>query len=295
MHKVSRYMILLFATAFYTVSCQKDDLTFGSLTPPDVPAITVALAGQDENNPHGDGSGEVVVTVNAGNAISYKVDFGDGTPPVVSTKQIFSHAYSLPTGDNSLTITVTAMGRGGSMSSAKQDITVYRSFTPAADLVAMLTGNGTKTWRVNKDVAGHLGVGPDNSMSPDWWAAGPNEKVNDGIYDDTYVFDQATLTFTHNTNNSIFGKKEYLTDFDPSLTGDGDYTLTGDKAASYSEKFSYDGGPNGEEYIIFSHHGHLGMYLGVHKYQIISRTDNEMMLRCIQTPGAWYVKIIAVD
>lgn len=296
MNKRIPFLISAFILVAFSISgCKKDELTFGPLTAPDVPEIHIRLAGQDENNPNGDGSGGVTVSVTSKNAISYKVDFGDGRAPVISTKNSFNYNYSLPTGDNDLTITVIALGRGGTMSSASKEFTIYRSFTPSEDLVRILTANRTRTWRVDKDAPGHLGVGPADTFNPDWWAAGPNEKVNDGIYDDTYVFNGTTMMFTHNTNNSIFGKKEYLTDFDPSLTGDGDYTLEGEKASSYDEKFGYDGGPGGVEYITFSHRGHLGMYLGVHRYQIVSMTDNQMTLRCLQDPGAWYVKIIAID
>jgi hypothetical protein len=189
---------------------------------------------------------------------------------------------------------VSALGKGGSISTNSQQITIFRAFDPKPELVSMLTGTGTKKWRVDKDEPGNLGVGPAEAMTGEWWSAAPNEKAGLGIYDDIYTFTQSTLTFTHTTNNDLFGKKEYLKDFDPSLTGTGDYTLTGPTAASYTEAFGYDGGAGGVEYITFANKGHLGMYLGVHKYQVISRTNTKMYLKCLQDPGAWFVKIVAV-
>ncbi len=274
--------------------CKKEDKTFGPLDTPAVPTIEIILAGQDNAHPNGDGSGNITLKVSSEKAISYKVDFGDSKPVKINTSNVFNYSYALPTGNNVLTITVSALGKGGSMSTKTQEITIYRAFDPSPEFVSMLTGNGSKKWRVDKDAAGHFGVGPADGLSGEWWSAGPNEKAGLGIYDDIYMFTQSTLTFTHTTNNDLFGQKQYLKDFDPSLTGDGDFTLSGAKAASYTEKFGYDGSP-GKEYITFSSKGHLGMYMGVHKYQVISRTNSVMILKCLQDPGAWFVKIIAVQ
>ena len=292
--QIKSFLGIFVAILFTLSSCKKEDKTFGALTTPSKPVITVTLAGKDANNPFGDGSGKIIVSVASDHAFNYKVDFGDGKAPQISTSNEFSYTYSLPTGNSNLTITAMASGTAGISSTNTTDIEIYRAFTPNPELVTMLTNDGVKKWRVDSSTAGHLGVGPGNTFTPDWWAAGPNEKSGLGIYDDVYTFNSTGNVFTHTTNNDIFGKKEYLVDFDPTLTGTGDYTLRGAAAASYTESFGYDGDANGE-YITFSHKGHLGMYLGVHKYQVISRSATNMMLRCVQSPGAWYVKIIAIQ
>ncbi len=276
------------------LGCKKQDKTFGPLDTPSKPVLEISLLGKDNTHPNGDGSGNIILKVTSDKAISYKVDFGDSKPVKINTSNVFNYNYSLPTGNNVLTITVSALGKGGSISTNSQQITIFRAFDPKPELVSMLTGTGTKKWRVDKDDPGNLGVGPAEAMTGEWWSAAPNEKAGLGIYDDIYTFTQSTLTFTHTTNNDLFGKKEYLKDFDPSLTGTGDYTLTGPAAASYTEAFGYDGGAGGVEYITFANKGHLGMYLGVHKYQVISRTNTKMYLKCLQDPGAWFVKIVAV-
>lgn len=43
-------------------------------------------------------------------------------------------------------------------------------------LVTNLT-NASKTWIVDKDVPGHMGVGPTDNAAPVWWQAAINEKV----------------------------------------------------------------------------------------------------------------------
>lgn len=291
--QLKSFLGIFVAILFSFSSCKKEDKTFGALVTPSKPVINVTLVGKDTDNPFGDGSGKVMVNIVSEHAFNYKVDFGDGKVALVSTNNNFSYTYSIPTGNSDLTITATVSGTAGISSTNTADIEIYRAFTPDPTLVTMLTGDGTKKWRVDSSAAGQLGLGPNNTFTTDWWTAGPNEKSGLGIYDDIYTFTETGHVFTHTTNNSLFGKQEYLKDFDPSLTGTGDYTLIGPLAASYTEKFDYDGDANGE-YITFSHLGHLGMYLGVHRYQILSRTQTNMTLRCLQDPGAWYVKIIAV-
>jgi hypothetical protein len=157
----------------------------------------------------------------------------------------------------------------------------------------MLTNDGSKTWTVDSAANGNIGVGPIAGFTSDWYNANPNEKAGLGMYDDEFTFTKSTNTFTHKTNNSLFGKKEYLKDFDATLTGSGDFTLTGSNAATYSETISYDG-TNTTEFILFGAKGHMGLYVGAHRYQVLSRTATNMYLRCVGSDGnAWYVKIKA--
>ncbi len=290
---LSRSIHFLFLAALLMLgSCRKTDQKFGDISTPAKPALSITIVGKEATHPDGDGSGKITLVVNSGNAFNYRVDFGDGTSPQMSTSNTFAHGYP-HIGTKQFTITVIASGKAGVSSTTSETITIYRAFTPNPELVTMLTGNGTKKWRVDKDAPGHLGVSAGDVFFPAWWAAGPNEKNGLGIYDDVYTFNSTNNQFTHTTNNDIFGKKEYLVDFDPTLTGSDDYTLKGPAAASYTETFGYDGDAN-TEYITFSKKGHLGMYLGVHKYQVLERSDTRMSLRCLQAPGAWYVKIIAI-
>lgn len=273
--------------------CNKDDFRFGDITTPSKPVLDIAIAGKDATHPNGNGEGSISIHITADNTINYRVDFGDGKAAKTSTSPDFQYQYD-HTGIKSLTVNVTVYGKAGNFSTNSQEITIYRAFEPDPAFVTMLTNNGTKKWRVDKDNPGHLGVSDAAVFTPAWWAAGPDEKAGLGIYDDVYTFTAAGNVFTHETNNDIFGNKVFLRDFDPSLTGEGDFTLTGPKAAAYTETFGYDGSAT-TEYITFSSKGHLGMYQGVHKYQVLERSATQMTLRCLQNPGAWYVKIIAIQ
>ena len=294
LHNTKYTAVLLFSILFFASSCTKESKTFGDLTPPSAPIIDVLVVGKTSTAPYGDSIGKIIVTITSSNAINYKVSFGDGGSDSVSTKNQWVYAYS-HIGLKSLVITVTTTGKGGLSSTASSTtFSVYRKYTPNPDLVTMLTNDGSKTWKVDSAVAGNIGVGPIGTFTPDYYAAAPNEKAGLGLYDDEFTFTKATNIFTHKTNNSLFGHKENLKDFDPTLTGTGDYTLLGVKAAAYSEGFSYDG-TGATEYIIFASKGHMGIYIGGHKYQILSRSATQMWLRYIGTDGnAWYVKIKAI-
>ena len=102
------FALILFSIA----GCKKEDKTFGPLDTPAKPEIEITLVGQDTEHPNGDGSGNIILKVVSEKAISYKVDFGDSKPAKINTSNVFNYAYSLPTGNNELTVTVSALGKG---------------------------------------------------------------------------------------------------------------------------------------------------------------------------------------
>ena len=291
-NKIKSVLFIFLAIIIGFISCKKEDKTFGELTSPSKPVIDVKVAGKTAANPDGDGTGKVTVTVTSANAINYKIDFGDGSTPATGTVNSAEHIYS-HIGSKTVTVSVIASGKAGIASTGNVTFSVRKDYIPTAELVTMLTNDATKTWKVDSAQAGNIGVGPATSRVPEWYTAGPNEKSGLGLYDDEYTFTKAGNVFAHKTNNTIFGKKEFLTDFDPSLTGAGDFTLTGTPAANYTEQYSYDG-VGGAEYIIFTMKGHMGLYVGAHKYEVLTKTATQMWLRCIGNDGnAWYVKIKA--
>jgi hypothetical protein len=290
-----KYIAGILISLLITVSsCKKEDKTFGDLTAPSAPVIDVQVIGKSATAPFGDSSGKVLINITSTNAINYKVSFGDGFSDSLSTKNQWTYGYG-HVFLKSYTITVTATGKGGIAStSSSATFSVYRKYNPNPELVTMLTGDVSKTWTVDSAAAGNIGVGPIATFSSDWYNAGPNEKAGVGMYDDEFTFTKSTTTFTHKTNNSLFGKKNNLKDFDATLgAGNDDFTLVGTNAANYTEAYSYDG-VGATEYIVFGQKGHMGIYVGGHKYQVLSRTATNMYLRCVGTDGnAWYVKIKA--
>lgn len=45
-----------------------------------------------------------------------------------------------------------------------------------------------KEWRIANKEAGHMGCGPAGTAGTEWWAAGPNDKKDFGVYDDRITF-----------------------------------------------------------------------------------------------------------
>lgn len=62
-----------------------------------------------------------------------------------------------------------------------------------SSVVTKLTANGSKEWRVFSAQAGHLGCGEDIQNPAGWWSAAPNDKANEGIYDDRIVLTAGSI------------------------------------------------------------------------------------------------------
>ena len=179
MKNISKLFLSFLATAILLSSCKEKEYVLGDLKAPTNLAITAVAKGVTTATPNGDGSGDVTFTVSADNALSYKIDY-DATnaldlvylPTGTTTKKYTT------LGTNTYKVTAVAYGRGGTSTTITKDVTVQSNFTPDAAVVANLTGGSSKTWIVDKSVAGHFGVGPwSGSIVPEWWAASVNEKV----------------------------------------------------------------------------------------------------------------------
>ncbi|MFY8024350.1 MAG: PKD domain-containing protein [Sediminibacterium sp.] len=173
--------------------CKKADYSFGAIKTPTGLTLNTVIAGANTSNPNGNGTGNVAINVTATNALTYNIDFGDGTTRVVPTGTI-NYRYTTP-GTNEYTIVVNAIGTGGSISTISRKVTVFVAFEIPTNIVTALTGAGSKTWVTDKDAVGHFGVGPANEFSPIWYAAPPNTREA-CAYDDE-------ISFSRDANNNI--------------------------------------------------------------------------------------------
>ncbi len=181
------------AAASIFAACEKPDYEFGAIKTPTDLNITTEIVGADANHPEGDGTGNVVITTSANNALTYNIDFGDGTTKVVPSGKL-TYKYSRP-GTYEYTITANAVGTAGVMSTVSKKIKVFVSFVIPTDIIAGLTNGSSKTWVSARDVPGHFGVGPADAFGPIWYAAAPNER-SECAYDDE-------VTFIKDANNNI--------------------------------------------------------------------------------------------
>ncbi|QED38608.1 hypothetical protein FK178_13170 [Antarcticibacterium arcticum] len=309
--KIKYVLSSLFALLLLLAGCSKEEYSFGDLEAPSNVAINTEIVGQSADNPNGDGSGLVHISVDADNAIAYKIDFG--TSPGVNLVPFNGEITRqfTKTGDNDYRLTVVVYGAGGAATTITKDIRVNSVFNADPELVANLIGEGSKTWVVDKSVPGHFGVGPwdDASTGPEWWSAGVNEKVGsaDCFYSTTFTFSQTgtNYTLTVNAPQGAFTKTGSLANNLPGIPAGGDegcyveYTggsssfsfipsSTGIPASTPSTKTSIE---------LAGFETYIGYGAVQKEYEILVITENYLYLRVrgTETGNAWYLKLVPAE
>ena len=305
MKNFKNYFILV-ASLISLISCQEDDKDFGDLSAPTNLNVTVDIQGQSTANPNGDGSGIVTFTTTADNAISYKYIFSDGTSQN-APNGVFQKRFT-QTGTNEYTVTIIASGRGGVKTSTTINVEVRSDFTdPQA--IQFLTGGSNKSWYWSASEPGHLGVGP-NSSNPEqnhfgfWYQAAAWEKAGSPssscLYDNVLKFslDNGMLKFELDNGGRAF----FNTAFESVVGGNAgedncyNYDTSGIKTVTLSPSESVvvaNGVPNQTRgtMLNISDNGFMGYYIGQSSYEIMSITDNRMVVRAVMggNPAlAWY-------
>lgn len=299
---------LLFIVLLVIGSCKKKEYSMGDLTAPSEVTINTTVVGLDATHPNGDGSGDVKIALSGKNVLSYKIDYdaADGINLAFLPTGTTTRKYT-KIGLNTYRITVVAFGKGGAATTVTKDIQVRSDFNPAPSIVTNLTGTGSKTWKVDKDVAGHFGVGPwsTSSLTPEWWSAPPNDKA--GCCN---CFYSASFTFTKTATGYTL----------TAATPDGAFTKTGALAgglpgipASGGEAcYSYGGGttpfsfvPSGSgiaasastktAILLAGNETFIGYGAVQKEYEIMSITATALYLRVqgTETGNAWYLKLKA--
>jgi hypothetical protein len=288
-------------------NCREKDYLLGDLAAPSDVVIDTQIAGASAANPNGDGSGDVTITVSGKNVLAVKVDY-DANDPVdlvfLPTGTITKKYTKL--GLNTYRITAVAYGKGGTSTTVTKEITVKSDFTVAPAIATNLTGTGSKTWVVEKDVAGHFGVGPwTGSNTPEWWSAPPNDKASccNCFYTAKFTFAKVaatnTYTLTVASPDGAFTKTGALT------------TLPGIPAAGAEGCYSYSGGTSNFTFIpssssvpttastktsilLAGNNTYIGYGALQKEYEILSISATNLYLRVqgTETGNAWYLKLI---
>lgn len=282
--------------------CEDDEHTFGDINAPNGLEVQAVIAGEDGANPYGDGSGMVNFTATANDAISYKYVFSDGTtqnaPSGILTKRFTQN------GVNTYSVTVIASGTAGVMSSLTFEVTVRSDFSDA-EAVQFLTGGSTKKWYWAAAEPGHLGVGQnDGDITKNWYgnyySATPFEKAaspdSSCLYDNelTFSLDGETLKYELDNGGKTFFNASFLGVGGGSGSGDLclDYNASGLKTVTLSPAGSLvDPSHTRGTLMTFSDGGFMGYYIGQNSYEILSITNNRMVVRAIMggNPAlAWY-------
>lgn len=287
-----------------------EDYTLGDLNPPSNIVINAEIVGKTPVTPDGDGSGDVKFTITATDALNYRIDYDaadgislDNLPTGKATRKYTK------LGTNTYIVTVVAYGKGGSSSTATQEVTVQSSFSPDASIINNLTGGSSKTWVVDQSVPGHFGVGPwsDNSSGPDWWAASIDEKVAccNCFYTSTFKFSKIPGGYSLEVNSpdGAFTKTGSLAGGLPGIPSSGDEGCYAYGGGSGSFSFVPSStaipasAPSTKTAILLSGSSTFIGYGALQKeFEIMVLTSNYMYLRAqgTETGNAWYLKLKAL-
>ena len=256
--------------------------------------VNVDIVGVDDLNPYGDGSGVVNFAATANNAISYEFII-NGESAGITTGGILQRTF-YTVGVNNYDIVVVANGTAGSASSIALSIEVLATYEPPADLVAALTGGGSKTWRVQSEAQNHFGLGPPGGLiSCEWYGAGPEEKTGTGSYDDRWII-SSDRSIIHVTNGTIFGRTAQVhADLGDNGTGATDGAdILNYEYADYTENWVIT--DPGQVSINLTGNAFFTYYTGgSHVYEIWDYNENELYLKTIDGAGefTWWFVLIA--
>ena len=306
---MTRYFKYIFYTLLITgviSSCKKQEYQMGNLAAPTNVVINTTVIGQDGTHPDGDGSGDVDIQLTGEGVLGYYIDYNaaDGISLNFLPSGKVTHKFT-SVGVNTYRITVVAYGKGATATTVTKDVQVRSDFTPDPEIVDDLVGDGSKTWSVNKDVAGHFGVGPwsATSVTPEWWSAAVNEKVSccNCFYTATFTFaknSDGTFKLTVATPNGAFTKTGALAGGLPGIPASGDekcYDYAGG-TSSFSFVPSSSGidasTPSTKTAILLGGNTtFIGYGALLKEYEILSITENSMYLRVqgTETGNAWYL------
>jgi hypothetical protein len=288
-------ILFLFLAA---VSCQEDE--------PSLNAIQTPSELQISTNISDDGSGLVVFTSKAVNAITYKYFFSDGTTESSPTG-IFTKRFTR-TGLNTYTVTIVAYGMGGISTSETILIEVQSDFSDA-EAIQFLTGGTSKSWYWSASEPGHLGVGQNDADATknyfaNFYQATPFEKNIPGeadcLYEDELVFSLNGENLNYELKN---GGRTYFHGSYQSVTGGTagfdfcyDFNTTGTKTVTLAPSESFVVANNVPQQtrgtvLNFTDEGFMGYYIGTSSYEILSITANRMVVRGLMGNNAglaWY-------
>jgi len=193
-------------------------------------------------------------------------------------------------------VKLTIYTSGGSASST-QTINIAQTKPEMLDRpdYNFLTGGGSniagKTWVIEKDVSGHLGVGPATSSTPEWYTAGPNEKKDLGFYDDEMTFTLSNnLAYTYMNNGDTFANGANAAGINGGGPGD-DRAVTYTPPTGMKWSITEEGG---KEFLSISGGGFIAYYTGMSKYEILTLNETELYLKAADKANpanAWYLKL----
>ena len=250
-------------------------------------SVSISIEGSDSDNPNGDGTGLVKFSASATNAVSYSYRFGTGDSKNASGAVEFSYT---DVGTKTYDVRVLAYSSTNHFISIDKKITVYVKPLSEPTILELLAGDSSKTWKINSAQDAHFSNGTQDKRYSTYWEAYAFSKLNKGFYDDEYTFN-INGTYSHKTNETIFGKGHHLNDdfgsTSQSPNGDGD--IENYPLSNYQTTFSAKKEDNLNK-VEFGDKGFVGFYVGEHSYTIECYDSENIYLRTVDDQDiAWYV------
>jgi len=290
---IKSFILIFLASAMGFSACKKPDYAFGDMKTPTDLTLAISVARVSATNPNGNGTGAVTITTTANNAITYKVDYGNGKTEILPAGTT-NFKYSSP-GTFEYTVTINAIGAGGTTSTISKKVKVFVAFEIPAAILQALTNAASKTWINDNTADGHVGIGPADAFSPIWYAATPNQR-DACLYDDEITFtkygDGITMAVNSKGESSLI---KDATAYYGKSGGDGCYNIAtgGSKKLAFMNATSASTSANSTR-IQFEVPGNgiVNFGTGGNTYEILSLSATNIHLRNIGADGnAWYQKL----
>lgn len=286
MKKIIYSILCIVVLQICMVSCGEDDAQLGA--PPVATDATFTYSPSAANK-------NIINFTSTTEAFLKKWDFGNGAfAEGDNVKGTFATKGSYQ-------VKLTAYTSGGSITSS-QIIEIAETDPTLLNIpfYNLLTGGVSKTegktWVVDKNSKGHLGVGPTAGTIPEWYSAGPNEKDGKNLYDDEMTFKLADFEFDYDAHGTIYVNAAFSTVF-PGTVSEGNGP---DYFAPYpTQKLKWSANEiSTDKWELTINGGFLGYYSGGSTYEVLAIDENELYVRSVQggVPGnVWYQKFIPKD
>jgi PKD repeat protein len=285
MKKTFSYIgVLCFALLTMLTACEDDEKSLGTIPT----ASDAEFTFKPSANPN-------IINFSSGSSAFLKNwNFGNGTTGNSNAETI---AYP---DSGTYQVTLTVYTAGGSVTST-QSVYIAQSDPSLLDLPEynFLSGGiadtDGKTWVMDKDMLGHMGIGPAGGTWPEWYAAPPNAKDGLGMYDDEVTFTLQGMAFNYKTNNNVYVNAGYGGDFPGAVKepNGNDFIAPYTPPTGQTWKLVKKGAT---WFLSISNGGFFGYYSGAApEYEILSISADELHVRSVQggVPGnVWYQRFI---
>ena len=245
-------------------------------------------------------------------AAEFTFEFSESNPNIVNFTAVnqgdYEYSWDLGNGKSSSgavttgtypfsgvkSVTLNVINSNGHTSSTKEITIANDDFSLLTNPMVFYISGGSapKTWCVDSNSTGHIGVGPVAGSEPSWYSSQANEKPGVGLYDDRYTFTLNDFLFNMQTNGSIYIQNSFASNFPGSYENLYDYTAPFEDPPTGNWDISDD------SVLTFSQGFHMGFYTGVNEYKITKLTEDTLWVEYIQSndPAAkWFGKFIAVQ